>query len=198
MPLPDLLMAGYASGGIDSLRTLYSGTRSRFYEADAYDFRERTLIDVANRLEERGRMRDAASVHALNIEHHDTPSAHAGLLQTELLSSLESGGVEGMIARYHALKSERPATGFHPLTLDALAWRMFRGDGQEVGLRLFGLNHSEYPDSFAASESLAWASLRSGDPNRAIAVAEQWCAAHPDHEAGRGLLEELKGEIAKE
>ena len=54
MPLPELLVTEYEDGGLDALTRTYRSARSRYYEADAYDFRIDTLIDVANQLADMG------------------------------------------------------------------------------------------------------------------------------------------------
>ena len=191
-PLPDLLIAEFETGGAERLEEVYRSLRARYYEADAYDFRISTLLDVANRLAETDQFDAAAGVHTLNIEVTQDPVAHGGLIQLRMVQALEASGIEAMVERYHELKDEHPAEAFRPLLLDPLAWRLFRGGNEPAGFRLFELNFAEHPGTFVATEDLAWGSQLTGDHERAIELAERWVAAHPDHETGRRLLSDLR------
>jgi len=193
MPMRDLLVAQYRDGGLEALGRTYREARARYYEADAYDFRVGTLIDVANRLVSMSEIEGAAGVHELNVEYAAGPTAYAGLIQVRLFEALEAGGVDRMTARYDELKREQPPEGFHPQTLDPLAWSLYRSDRAEPALALFELNFEEHPESFTANESLAYAVSSSGDPERGLAIARQWAAAHPSHAAGQQLIRELLG-----
>ncbi len=192
MPLGDLLLSEYDQGGIASLESTYRAARARYYEADAYDFRLSTLIEVAGRLATSGEEEDAARVHQLNIEYSDDPAAHAGLMRLRLLQALDSGGNEAMLARYAALKEEHPEDAFQPLVLDGLAWQLYRSDRQAAALLLFELNFTEHPASFPSHESLAYAVFDQGDQTRGLEIARRWLEGHPDHRAGRQLLTELE------
>jgi len=87
MPLEDLLMVEFESGGAASLVDVYRRLRARYYEADAYDFRVSTLVDVANRLVEMDSVEAAATVHELNIEYTDDVVAHGGLIQLRMVQA---------------------------------------------------------------------------------------------------------------
>jgi tetratricopeptide (TPR) repeat protein len=189
--LPDLLMAVYEGGDIDSLTDAYRLARSRYEGADAYDFRINTLFEVSTRLVDLGELDDAAKVLELNLEFHEGPLAHAGLIQLQALTALETSGIDAMVSQYHALKDEHPAEAFTPFTLDPLAWKLFRAGRQEVGLRLFELSFAEFPDEYISFENLAWSYELSGDHERGLEIAKRWLNAHPDHELGQRLLDEL-------
>ena len=191
MPLPNLLIAEYESGGLDALRRTYRAARARYYEADAYDFRLATLIDVADELVGMEQLEDAAGVHALNLEYYDDPRAHGGLIRLRLVQALESEGSDAMVERYRRLKSEHPPAAFVPLTLDPLAWRLMRSGREEPALRLFELNFAEHPNSFVSTEDLAYAVSMAGDPARGLEIARRWIAANPNHRGGQELLSEL-------
>ena len=193
MPLSDLLVAEFETSGSDGLEALYRRLRARYYAADAYDFRASTLAGVADRLFGMDAVEAAATVHSLNIEYSDDVTAHGGLIQLRMVQALEVDGIEAMVARYHALKAEHPEAAFRPLLLDAVAWRLFRGGREEAGFRLFELNYEEHPEAFVANEDLAWGSELTGDHERAMQLAETWAAAHPNHESGRRLLDDLRG-----
>ena len=133
-----------------------------------------------------------AWIHTLNVECSDDPAAHGGLIKLRMLQALESDGIAGMVARYHALKAGHPTEAFGPLLIGEVAWRLFRGGQEEVGFRLFELDHAEHPQRFVAIENLAWGSDLTGDHERAIRLAERWGAGNPDHESGRRLLSDLR------
>ena len=192
MPLSDVLIAEFESGGSDGLEALYRRLRARYYEADAYDFRVPTLASVARQLFDMNEIEAAANVHELNIEYSDDAAAHGGLIQLRIVQALQSDGIEGMVGRYHALKDEHPAAAFRPLLLDPVAWTLFRGGQEAAGFALFELNYEEHPAAYVANEDLAWGSELTGDHERAKALAERWVAEHPDHESGRRLLDDLR------
>ena len=191
-PLPDLLIAEFETGGMEGLAEVYRSVRTRYYEADAYDFRVRTLLGVANRLANMAEVDAAVEVHALNIEFTADPVAHGGLMQLRMVQALEASGIDAMVERYNQLKDEHPAEAFRPLLLSPLAGRLFRGGNEPAGLRLFELNLAEHPEAFVATEDLAWTMQLTGDHERAIELAERWVAEHPDHESGLRLLNDLR------
>ncbi|MGK0203974.1 MAG: hypothetical protein ACI9S9_003054 [Planctomycetota bacterium] len=45
----------------------------------------------------------------------------------------------------------------------------------------------EHPESFTATEDLAYGCLEMDQKKRAVELADGWVAAHPDHKAG-GLM----------
>ena len=192
LPLSDVLIAEFESAGSDGLEALYRRLRTRYYEADAYDFRVPTLASVARRLFDMNEVEAAATVHELNIEYSDDAVAHGGLVQLRMVQALQSKGIEAMVARYHALKDEHPAAAFRPLLLDLVAWALFRGGQEDAGFALFELNYEEHPEAYVANEDLAWGRELTGDHERAVALAERWVAGHPDHASGRRLLDDLR------
>ncbi|HIN51095.1 MAG TPA: hypothetical protein EYM78_10340 [Gemmatimonadetes bacterium] len=192
MPLSDVLIAEFETGGSDALEALYRRLRARYYAADAYDFRPSTLSDVADRLFDMDAVEAAATVQSFNIEYTDDVRAHGGLIQLRIVQALEADGIDAMVARYHQLKAEHPEAAFRPLLLDPVAWRLFRAGQEEEGLRLMELNYEEHAEAFVANEDLAWGSELSGDHERALELAEKWVASHPDHESGRRLLDDLR------
>jgi hypothetical protein len=193
MPLQARLLAEYEGNGVDGVKELYRSLRSRYHEADAYDFRVSTLIGVADQLFANDAIEAAAEIHRLNIEFHDGDRAHGGLILLRMLQAFDTDGVDAMVKRYQALKSEHPATAFTPLLIGGLGWHLFRTDRKVAGFRLFELSFAEYPESYWSIENLAWGSQGSGDHDRAIELAEDWLATNPDHEMGQRLLSELRG-----
>ena len=193
MPLDELLAGRYAEGGIDALVESYRSLRSRFFAADAYDFRTGTLSTVAERIAQAGSYDDAARVHEVNIEYTDDPSARQGLIRMRMVESLEAEGIGAMLATYERLKPDHPAEAYSPLLIDPLAWDLFRSGQQEAGFRLFQLNYTEHPDSYVATEDLAWGNESIGNHEEAIAVVEAWLERNPGHELGLRLLADLQG-----
>lgn len=192
MPLDALLFQAYEEGGPDALIDRYRELRRRYFAADAYDFRTRTLAEVAQRVAESGAFEDAAAIHRLNVDHTDDPEAVRGLIRLRMLQALETEGVEAMIDRFHASKSEHPPEAFSPGLIDPLGWYLFRSDRQAAAFRLFELNFREHPDAYVPTESLAWASRARGESTRALELARTWVDAHPGHELGRRLLDDMR------
>lgn len=193
LPLEAVLERSYETGGVDALIERYRALRSRYYAADAYDFRTTTLIGVADRLFEAGAVEDAIRVHETNIEATEDAAAHQGLIRTRMLLALERDGVDAMLAAYHDLKSAHPAAAYSPSLISGISWGLFRSDRAEAALPLWELNFEEHPDSYTATEDLAWGSSATGDQERAIALARAWVERNPDHELGLRLLSDLGG-----
>lgn len=193
MPLPEVLLRAYERGGIDALVRSYRELRTRYFGADAYDFRTPVLASVASTLAERGAVEEAAAIHHLNIEFSDDPRAYHGLVRLRMTETLTARGIDAMVQRYHELQAELPADAFGPLLLDGLAGSLFRSGREDAGFRLFELNYAEHPDAYVATEDLAWGNESIGNHERAIALAEAWLEKHPDHELGRRLLRDLEG-----
>lgn len=191
-PLDELLANEYEQGGVDAVRTAYVALRTRYYAADAYDFRTPTLASVADRIAEFGAIEDAAAIHELNIEFTEDAAAHQGLVRLRMTQALDDGGIDAMVQRYHGLRASHPAA-YTPSLISSLAWDLFRSDREDAGFRLFELNFEQHPDAYVATEDLAWGSESVGDHERALALARAWVARHPDHELGRRLLSDLGG-----
>ena len=190
-PLDELLLDRYNDEGLGGLTKTYRELHSRFFAADAYDFRIGTLSGIGTELATQGAFDDAAAVHTLNHEYHDDPAALGGVVAVRLEQALKVSDIDGMVARYHTLKKELPAEAFAPLLLDGVGWRIFRTGKRDAGFRLFELNYQEHPDNFTATEDLAWGCLSMDRLDRAVKLAEAWFAAHPDHEAGRLMRNEI-------
>lgn len=192
MPLHEVLTREYGSGGLDALMETYRTLRSRYFAADAYDFRTPVLAQVADEIASAGSVEDAAAIHRANIEHTGDIRAYHGLIHLRLEEALAAGGIETMVERYDALRSEHPTEAFDSFLLSALGWRLVRSDRESAGFRLFELNHAEHPDAYNTTEDLAYGRSLAGDAEGAIALAEAWLARHPDHELGQRLLEDLR------
>lgn len=192
MPLHELLTTRYREAGIEALIESYRSLRSRYYAADAYDFRTATLGSVAAEIVRTGSYEDAARVHEVNIEYTDDPAARQGLIRMRMVEALETDGIDAMLATYRRLRADHPAEAYSPLLLDPLAWELFRAGQEDAGFRLFLLNYEEHPDSYVATEDLAWGHESLGNHDEAIAVAEAWLERHPGHELGLRLLAELQ------
>ncbi len=192
MPLVDLLLAEHRDGGVESLESAYRTARARYYESDAYDFRVGTLAGVATQLAGAGRPEDAVRVHRMNIEYHESPEAHAGLMRLRLEQAFRSGGADALVSRYDALRDEHPPEAFQPGVLDVLGWGLFRSGNKEVARTLFEMNLAEFPDAFPSHESLAYVLMDAGEVERALELARAWVREHPDHRSGAQLVTELE------
>lgn len=192
LPLGEVLLARHEEAGIDGLVETYRGLRTRYYAADAYDFRVPVLASVASQLENVGSTAAAIRVHELNIESNDAPSARHGLIHLRLRMALASDGIDGMLRRYEQEKRVHPVTAFTPTLLSPLAWTLFRDGQEDAGFRLFELNYAEHPDTYTATEDLVWGNAATGDLERAIDLAEAWIDRHPEHALGQRLLADLR------
>lgn len=192
LPLDELLILRHREDGVNALVDTYRELRIRYYAADAYDFRVPVLASVADRLVGAGATVDAIRVHELNVESNEDPTARHGLIRLQMSLALESDGIEAMVERYHLAKDEHPPTAFTPMLISPLAWDLFRQGREDVGLRLFELNYEENPDTYVATEDLAWGSATVGNLQRALELAEAWVTGHPEHELGRRLLADLR------
>lgn len=192
LPLEAVLQESYEEGGIDALIDRYRTLRTRYFAADAYDFRTSTLISVADRMFDAGHVADALRVHETNIASSEEPSAHQGLIRMRMMDALASNGVEAMVNIYHELKQSHPAEAYQPGLLSSISWRLFRAGSEEAGVRLWELNFEEHPESYVATEDLAWGRESTGDHDGAIALAEAWATLHPEHELGLRLLADLR------
>jgi len=193
MPLDELLASRYEKDGIGALVETYRSLRSRYFAADAYDFRTATLGNVAERIARTGSWEDAARVHEVNIESTEDPAARQGLIRMRMVEALEKDGIDTMLATYERLKADHPREAYSPLLINPLGWDLFRSGQEDAGFRLFQLNYTEHPDSYVATEDLAWGNESIGNHEAAIAVAEGWLARNPGHELGLRLLADLQG-----
>ena len=193
MSLEEVLLREYDEGGVEAVASTYRTLRTRYYAADAYDFRSATLAGLAQSVAGRGAVEDAALIHQLNIDFSADPAAHQGLIRLRMVEALDDGGVEAMVTRYEALKNEHPSAAYSPLLISPLAWELFRSGREEAGVRLFELNFAEHPDAYVATEDLAWGNESIGNHDRAVELARAWVNAHPDHALGQRLLSDLVG-----
>lgn len=191
-PLPDVLRAQLAQGGIGALESTYAELHAEYFGANAYDFRVGTLIALGEELSDQGRVEEALRVHRLNAKFSADPMAQGGEILVLMRDAYVSDGTEAMLEAYHSLKQEHPASAFVPGLLPQLAWKLFRSGAKPAGFQLFELNFKEHPDSFAGTEDLAYGSRDLGDGQRALELAEAWLRKHPDHKQGLQLLAELQ------
>ncbi len=191
-PLPTVLQAAYATGGIDSLVARYRGLRERYFGADAYDFRTGTLIGVAVGLADRGAIDDAIAVAALNadVNANDRVSQQAWV-QLTLERTIDAQGVDAALRQLEAMSSELRTGVYGPDLLNNLGWRLMRSNRQAKAVALFEENFRRFPGEYIPLETMAFV-FADSQPERAFALLEGWLAEHPDHDRGRQLLINLR------
>jgi tetratricopeptide (TPR) repeat protein len=67
-PIQSVILARYRARGADSAVATYLALRARYYGSAAYDFGEVPLADVADALQQTGRLGDAVRLYRLNTE----------------------------------------------------------------------------------------------------------------------------------
>lgn len=192
-PLPDVLLASYEEGGVDSALATYRALRERYYGADAYDFRVNVLVSVANQIALSGSFDDALAIAALNDElYPQEPSARSAWVSLGLWRTLQGEGVQSVLAEFDDLRSRESATVMSPGLLDGLGWGLYRGERQEEAIVVFRKNLDAFPNQYIPNESLADALWSMGDKETPILMFEAWLERNPDHAMARRRLTNLR------
>lgn len=193
--LPDLLLAAYRTGGINSAVTKYRALRDRYFGADAYDFRVGVLAAVAHQIAATGAFDDAITLARLEDEFYpDEPRARRAVLLLELRRTTQQRGVTAALEEFDQARVSEEADVIAPGLLDGLGWGLWRADRQEDALMLFRKNLAVFPDEYIPNESLADALWFSGERATAIQMFEDWLERHPDHAMARRRLTNLKSQ----
>ncbi len=192
-PLPDVLASHYDSAGIEATVTRYEELRERYYEGDAYDFRERSLIRLAAKLTDRELYEDALRILELNVETHpQSASAHRGVVRYVAERAVETDGEAGLRAVYPQLTAKHIAGAFVWFTLDQVGWDFFQAGEVARAMTIFDYNVEVYPDHSGPVNTVALAYLRTGDTTAAISTFEASLELRTDQSDWVGeLLEEL-------
>ena len=191
-PLPDILMASYQAGGVDSLVTRYRTLRERFFGGDAYDFRFNLLPSIAGTVIREGSF-DALAISSLNEEvFADEPAARAFTLTLEIRRSMGEEGIEAGLRVFDDARATEPEAVVTWAILDNLGWGYSRSGREQDALQIFRKNLETFPDDYVPNESLSFALASSGELERGISLMEDWLERHPDHPSARRLLETLR------
>ncbi len=193
-PLTTVLWSTYETGGIDSAIAQYRRLRERYYEADAYDFRTRTLARLAVGMLRSGEFADAIALAEVNLETHPGDAqAQTHLWELGLASTFFRQGVEAALAEFDDLRANTP-DGVSWDLLDGLGWGLFREGHQEEALALFRKNLDTFPDDYIPNESMADALFfgENKDVAGAIEIFEAWLERHPDHAMARRRLTNIQ------
>ena len=112
---------------------------------------------------------------------------------TETLSAtIASGGVDGAIKQYHALKAAQPTTyNFDETELNTLGYRLIRAKKFKDAVRVFQLNIEAYPQSSNAYDSLGEAYMDDGDKPQAIANYRKSVQLNPKNRNAIVYLQKL-------
>lgn len=112
----------------------------------------------------------------------------------ELFKVVESQGIEKAIERLHAMKSvsrtiRRYDTGEQEI--NALGYRLLRGEKIGEAVEIFKLNASEHPGSWNVYDSLGEAYLKQGQKESAIENYRKSLELNPNNLNGREVLKKL-------
>jgi len=192
-PLPDILTQSLQAGGIDSLAATYTDLRSRYFGADAYDFRPNVLGDLALGLADDRDLIGAIAVARLNVEANPgEPTAKRGWLQLILERAFLERGIDTAIIELDNRLPELEPGVVTPGLLNALGWRLYRAGHRDAARALFDDNVRRFPNEYIPQESLAFVLWDAGEREAAYQVLEQWLSGHPDHERASRLLINLR------
>lgn len=193
-PLTTVLWSTYETGGIDSAIAQYRRLRTRYYEADAYDFRVPTLARLAEGMARSGEFADAIALARVNLEtHSEDADAQTHLWHLGLAHTVQEQGIAAAMEEFDAVLVGNPG-GVSWDLLDGLGWSLFRQGQQESALLVFRKNLATFPDEYIPNESMA-DGLYFGEPKDvagAIAIFEAWLERHPDHAMARRRLTNIR------
>jgi hypothetical protein len=193
-PLPTVIKAAFAAGGIDSAGATYRALRARYFGRDAYDFRIGALGAVAQELADRGEYDGAVALAALERDAYpDSSLARRSWLRLMMERTLNRDGMDAALAELDRMRPQLGAGVLTPSLLDILGWRVFRQGRQTDALVIIRRNHANYPEEYIPTESLAFMLDETGDRAGALRLLEQWLERHPDHQRARRLLINLRG-----
>ncbi len=194
-PLPDVLIAAYDEGGIDSLLERYEALRRRYYAVDAYDFRPGALSGVANTLARRGAFDDALVLSARNeAAFPDETAARRATLSLLVWRAVVTGGAEAAVVEFRKLLETEVSGALTVGLLDGLGWGLLRAGQRQTALALFEENRLAFPGAYVPFESLTDARLDSGliDTAEAIRQYEEWLERFPTHQRARNRIVNLR------
>jgi tetratricopeptide (TPR) repeat protein len=128
----------------------------------------------------------------LDYEQYDSPRR---LVREALMDTYETAGVEAAIAQYHELKASQPGAAFHEDLLNAMGYRLLRGEHVEDAIEVFRLNIEEYPDAWNPYDSMGEAYAVAGELELAIEYYERSVELNPENTGGRAALERLRAQL---
>mgnify|MGYP005638767769 CR=1 FL=1 len=131
----------------------------------------------------------------------DCVTCHHGVtvprtLQTLLLESLDSGGIDAALERYRQLREEyhgRSTYDFGERSLCDVANTLSRGDDEYAAIEFLRLNLSWFPESTATLAQLAGSLHRIGALDEARMRLEEALRLDPDDRYAKRQLQELFG-----
>lgn len=192
-PLPDLLMASYESGGVDSLVESYRRLRDRYYGANAYDFRPGVLSGLAIGLADSGAFGDALVVANTNAEFFADVADIGETGQIIRLERVYAGAdVEEALVEFDLMRSTAEASWG---VLDLFGWRLSRRGASSDALEVFRHNLNVFPDQYIPNESMGdalWLIL--DDLEAAIGLFDKWLEVHPQHLMARRRVATLRAQ----
>ncbi len=194
-PLPDILMASYEAGGVDSTITRYRALRQRYFGADAYDFRFTVLPSIASAVARRGSFEDAVTISGLNEEvFPNQPAARAVTVSLRIRQAMSEEGIEAGLGVFEEALTTEPEDVVTWSMLDNLGWGYYRADRQSQAMQIFSKNRETFPDEYVPNESFGDALWFCGEQEQGMAVFEAWLERHPDHAMARRRLATMRSQ----
>lgn len=195
-PLPEVLMASYEEGGVESAVSRYRALRDRYFGADAYDFRANVLASVANALVQSGAWDDALAISSLNEEvFPDLTGVRSFTVTLRVRRAMSEQGVEAGFAVFDEARATEPEVVVNWSILDNLGWGFNRADRGAEAMQIFLKNLETFPDQYVPNESYGDALWFSGEQERGMAVLEEWIERHPGHTMATRRLATMKSQF---
>ena len=153
--------------------------RERYYERDAYDFRETSLVTLASKLSDDAAHEDALRILELNVEFHpQSASAHRGVVRHAVEQAINTDGGAGLRAVYPELVNKHVAGAFVWFTLDRVGWNFMNAGEVEEGMAVFNYNVELYPNLASPVNTLAKAHVQIGDTTDRVTDLHLWSIGH--------------------
>jgi len=195
--LQDVLLVAYDSGGLDSTTARYNSLRDRYYGRATYDFGEVPLAEVSTKLRMEGHDDDALKLAQMNVDMNPKSAfAKRQAANTTLVLAYRKGGPAGAAA-YADLKTKYGQGVVSEDMLNGVGYEMIGEKHAELGIEVFKLAVSEYPNSANSYDSLGEAYAAHGDKKLAIAAYKTSLKLDPTNANAQAKIDELNGKKKK-
>jgi tetratricopeptide (TPR) repeat protein len=191
--LQEVLLAAWEAGGVDSLTSAYHTLRDRYYGRAVFSFDEVALADVSQVVEERGSMREAARLDALNVEMNPSSSFAKSLHTQRALRVAYAESDSSGRRLYDQLSAEYGAALFAEQLVNQLGIGLLRQGLHSAAIDVLRRNVERFPQSAGAHASLGQALAAAGAVPDAIRSFERALAIDPAHALAARRLRELRG-----
>ncbi len=194
-PLPTVLWETYERDGIDATTQQYRALRDRYFGRDSYDFRLGVLRNIALRMADQGAMEDAITLARTSVDvHPDETFPKQAWIALQLEHIIDTQGVNEALAELDHMQTTIEPGMIGPGLLDALAWRLIRSERESAGHALIEANYKRFPETYRATESMAFMLADTDRMPQAIQLLENWLNKHPDDVNAQRVLVNLREE----